>query len=336
MRIICIQSPRYDYLTATLNEGLQELGHEMIASEDSNYTCKTPDKLLRRRAENADLIIVYSNWKVRTSLVQDIEHPMTVFVDGSDQQEFYVYPHMRFRAVFKRELNKLWQSADGEPVFPLPFAAEKRYFSKSAGAGERDLTLSFAASMVTNTFRHSLWHRLAARKSPAIFAGSTGESAYDQMIGQPIETPKFRELLRRSRVSVNAVGIGYDCGRFWEILASGAMLLTQELDIQMPQPFTDGKNCLVFKSLEDFDDKVDRIFAGKIDVEGIARAGYEHLVAHHTTAKRAEYFLGRVASLKGDGQVCNSFYKGPPQRRSLPKHFVGKIRRTVGRVLGRV
>jgi hypothetical protein len=32
MKIVCIISPYYDYLTATLIEGLMELGHEIIAS----------------------------------------------------------------------------------------------------------------------------------------------------------------------------------------------------------------------------------------------------------------------------------------------------------------
>ena len=337
MKIVCIQSPRYDYLTATLNEGLLELGHEVIASEDSNYTKKSPDELIRRAAPTADLIIVYSNWKVRTSLVQNLDHPLKVFVDGSDQQEFFVYPHMVFRAVFKRELNKLWKSPHGESVFPLPFAAEKRYFTKPSAPGKRDLTLSFAASMVTNAARHSLWLRLLARNDPAIFAGSTGERAYDQRIGYPIETPKFRELLHRSKVSVNAVGIGYDCGRFWEILASGAMLLTQELDIQIPHPFTDGKNCVVFKSFDDFEAKVDQICAGQIDAAGIARAGCEHLLAHHTTAKRAEYFLSCVARLKepGQGKACQSFYQGPPPAGpGLHQRVLRKARRVISRVTG--
>ena len=41
MKIICIQSPTFDYLTATLIQGLQQLGHTIIASENSNYAKKS-------------------------------------------------------------------------------------------------------------------------------------------------------------------------------------------------------------------------------------------------------------------------------------------------------
>ena len=37
MRILYINSARYDYLTATLIEGLSELGHTVMCSRNSNY-----------------------------------------------------------------------------------------------------------------------------------------------------------------------------------------------------------------------------------------------------------------------------------------------------------
>lgn len=176
MKIICVISPYYDYLTATLMEGLQELGHEIISSEESNYTKKASDIQLRKSIENADLVIVGGNRHVRTWLVEEASHPNVVFIDGDDSQEFKIYPHILFKAVFKRELNVNWPNIHNEPVYSLPFAAEKRYFCNNDGS--RKFKVSFAANMNANVMRYSIYQRLANRNDSTIFCGSTGERAY--------------------------------------------------------------------------------------------------------------------------------------------------------------
>jgi hypothetical protein len=314
MRILSIISPHYDYLTATLMEGLQELGHEIISSENSNYTQSTPDRRLRKLSESADLIIVGSNKKVRTELIEDSDNPNKIFIDGTDGQEFCVYPHILFKMVFKRELNKCWNSSTGEPIFPLPFAAEKRYFCNTPN--KRTTKVLFAANMKVNPMRYSIHQRLINRNDPDIFCGSTGEVAYrkNKCLGTPIETPKYRKLLSQTQIGINVAGAGYDCARYWEILASGALLMTQELDITIPNPFTDGINCVTFKSLDEFDEKFEYILADLSNVKHLAEAGYKHLLKHHTTAERAQYFLNKINTSKNT-TFCQSFYQGPIKRK---------------------
>jgi hypothetical protein len=298
MKAVFIISPRYDYLTATLVEGLQELGHEIVSSEDSNYAKKSSDRQIRKHAENADLLVVGSNKKVRSWLVEDIPHPVKVFVDGSDWQDFIVCPDMLFKVVFKRELNARWTNPLAEPIFPLPFAAERRYFQ--AGNLPRDISVSFAARMNNNPMRHSIYQRLINRRDDAVFAGGTGESSYSSRKpkGLPFETPKYRQLLHRSRIAVNVAGAGYDCGRFWEIAAAGAMILTQELDICIPSPFVDGEHCVVFRSLDEFEQKLEWLLSNPLEAERIASRGHDHLLAKHTTRERAStsWMSSRIAS----------------------------------------
>lgn len=310
MKIVSIILPYYDYLTASLMEGLQELGHEIISSEESNYTKKTPDRQLRRLAEKADWIIVGGNQRVRTWLVEDIDNPNMVFIDGDDSQDFKVYRHIRFKIIFKRELNLHWQNANEEPIYPLPFAAEKRYFNPSTRI--RDIKVSFAANLNSNVMRHSIFYRLKKRNDPGIFYGSTGERAYlsNKSCGMPIETPKYRDILCRSQIGVNVAGAGYDCARLWEILAVGAMLLTQELDIAIPHPFTDGVDCVTFKSPDEFEAKLDQLLSNPAVVGQIADAGHRHLLQYHTTTARAAYFVDRLHLLDQD-KSCQSFYIGP-------------------------
>jgi hypothetical protein len=56
MKIICIQSPTYDYLTSTLIEGLQLLGHTIMSTENSNYQKKSNDTLLKKNAESTNIV----------------------------------------------------------------------------------------------------------------------------------------------------------------------------------------------------------------------------------------------------------------------------------------
>ena len=310
MRFVCITSPYYDYLTATLIEGLQELGHDIFASENSNYATNTSNSRIRKEAEKADSIIVFSNNQVRTWLVEDIANPNKVYVDGSDRQEFRVYPYIRFKLVFKRELSRCWENKAVEPVYPLPFAAEKRYFKPIYLP--RDIRVSFAANLNNNTMRYSVHQRLLNRREPTIFSGSTGEHAYSskKARGLPIETPKYRDILYRSRIAVNVAGAGYDCARFWEIPAAGALLFTQELDIFIPNPFTDGTNCVIFRSLDEFSEKLDFLMSSSSNVSMMAESGREHLLKYHTTIKRAEYFLKVVSENRDGNGFCDSFFVG--------------------------
>jgi len=303
-------------------EGLQELGHEIISSENSNYTKKTPEGKLRKTAENADLIIVGANQRVRTWLVEDIENTNKIFIDCNDQQGFNVYPHILFKAVFKRELNQKWQNTTNEPIFPLPFAAEKRYFCNNQAL--RNIKLLFAANMDANTMRYSIYQRLKNKNNPDFFIGTTGETAYlkKKCLGTPIETPKYRTLLSKTQIGINIAGAGYDCARYWEILAAGALLMTQELDITIPHPFTDELNCIIFKSLDDFDMKLEQLLEKESMIKEISEAGYQHLLRYHTTAERATYLLDIVKNC--DSNIfCDSFYSGPRKYPFRKKIFIG-------------
>lgn len=80
------------------------------------------------------------------------------------------------------------------------------------------------------------------------FTGTINEQAYCEL--QPrstaYETPRYRQILLRSMMSVSVAGAGCDTARFWEILAAGAMLLTQDLDLVIPHGFSDGSDGVTF------------------------------------------------------------------------------------------
>jgi len=290
MKILYLNTPVYDYATATLIEGLNELGHTVGCAFASNYGMALAEGDITSFGNSADLIVVGSGNSVPHHLLKQIDNPRVVAVDGGDHAAFNLPPGLTFKAIFKRELCSADRAHNRAHIFPLPFAAEKRYFTAPTA---KDIHVSFIASMDTNPMRHSIHVRLTNRNDPRIFSGNTNERTYfdDKPQGTPIETPAYYSRLARSRMSVNVPGRGYDCARFWEILAAKAMLLTYLPDIEIPDPFTDGVNYVTFQSLAEFDEKLSYYLAHPNRVSAIAEAGYQHLLAHHTTARRAAYFV---------------------------------------------
>jgi hypothetical protein len=291
MRIFYVNTAAYEYLTAGLIEGLQDLGHTVRCTAESNYGHTLPADELTAFAEVADLVVAGSGAGVDYGLLERIGNPRRVFVDGGDFQAMTVPEGLGFKAVFKRELNRRWREAAAQRVFPLPFAAEKRYFVADAPA--KDLRVSFLAFMGTNPLRHSVHQRLLNRGDPLIVSGSTEERAYNVRAPSPLplETPQYRALLARSQISVSVPGLGYDCARYWEIPAAKAMLLAWEADIVVPNDFADGETCVKFASLAEFENKLEQLLARPKKMREIAERGHRHLLRYHTTAARAAYFL---------------------------------------------
>jgi len=329
MKILYINCVAYDYLTATLIEGLTELGHEVVCARNSNNGKALRESDIPRVAEAADLIIIGSNSGVDYHLLEGVNNPRIVAVDGSDHAAFEVPAITRIKAVFKRELCEADKNPADNCVYPLPFAAEQRYFTKST---TKDLLVSFVANMDTNPLRHSVHTRLLNRTDSAIFSGSTNERTYSVTAprSNAIETPTYRQLLARSRISVSVPGAGYDCARYWEIPAAKAMLFTYTPDIVIPNPFTDGINCVTFSSMSEFEEKLDHYLSHPARITEIAEAGYDHLLAHHTTARRAAYFLDLALPAVNRTGFCERFYTGDIKRPPFLVRVIG--RRNVRRV----
>lgn len=290
LNILYINSENYDYLTATLIEGLNALSHIVKCAENSNYGNKLPEEKLTVFAECADLIVVGSGARSNLDFIKNILNKKIVYVDGSDHQSIEIPDGIPFKAIFKRELCCADNSCSDRFIFPLPFAAEKRYFSSQR---KKDILVSFLANMNMNPLRQSIHTRLQIRNQVGIISGSTKERAYSPSDAKPfpIETPGYHELLSRSMISINVPGFGYDCARFWEILAARAMLMSYTPDIVIPHSFQDGVNIVTFSSIPEFEDKLEFYLERPALVSSIANKGYEHLCTYHTTKCRAEQFL---------------------------------------------
>lgn len=298
MRIAYFNSPAYDYLTATLIEGLTLEGHVVVAQYESNYAGRPPEDF-HRNAADCDIVVLAGGMGSDRGGFQTLDHPQKIYADGTDFQSTGSLRGLGARLVFKREISRIAAPGEETRLYPLPLAIERRYLP-AGRSRERDIALSFIATMQTNPLRASIDARLSRLGRADVRSGSTRERAYDNASANYIPTPNYQGWLARSRMSVAMPGRGYDTARFWEILGAGAALMTWEPDIVIPHPFVDGETCVSFASLREFDEKLVYYLDRPDDVARIAAAGHAHALAHHTTAARARSFIDIVQSTWDD------------------------------------
>lgn len=184
-------------------------------------------------------------------------------------------------ALFKREL---LNGVNIQHVYPCPFASVipedwPLYVS---------LPKTHDACLVvgnTNPQRQGIVDALNALKGKYnIYAGSDTQ-------GVRLDQFQFWEVLSRSKISLSTKGWGNDTLRYWEVPSTRSMLLTQRLDIVIPNPFTDGVNCAEFSTPDEMRQKLEWYLNRPDELQRVSEAGYQHVLAHHTCRRRAEYVL---------------------------------------------
>lgn len=103
---------------------------------------------------------------------------------------------------------------------------------------------------------------------------------------------RYLRDLSRCKIVLNARGAGWDTLRFWEAPALGTFMISQKPMIEIPNPLEHGKH-LIFCD-DEFEGLVDlcNFYLKKEALrESIARAGYEHVLTHHSNQKRARRLL---------------------------------------------
>ncbi|GKS59008.1 hypothetical protein YTPLAS18_25350 [Nitrospira sp.] len=264
-------------------------------------------------------------------LSQMAECPPCVLVDGEDDSRIRheVVERFRCRLYFKREYRwhpasslkgrlDRWKSFRKNPwlferTFPLQFSAI-RTVKLEEERRTRDVDISFAAR-ISHPKRLRAWTLLhqteGIKVEGSLYAEATDRQSklasglprlLIKLRGDPRVTvaqrgtrlgfEEYHDLLARSKIALSIRGGGFDTVRYWEIVASKALLVSEEPDICIPHNFEHGKHAVFCKS--DLSDLMDLVKAFTWDDaarEGLAEEGYRHLLRHHTCERRAEYFL---------------------------------------------
>ena len=148
MKILVIQTPHYDFNSATLIEGLHcliEKGEDIQlgCTEESNYA-KTDkwnyhlnDSQITTWIHEADIFAVTSNQGVREDLLNNTDR--VVYIDGEDTYPYKKDPS-NYVLYFKREMRLSEEHVDN--VRPFPFGIERRYYQQYSPDIQKDVFLS--------------------------------------------------------------------------------------------------------------------------------------------------------------------------------------------------
>ena len=264
------------------------------------------------------------------TLSRHARFPVLALVDGEDDRTlrhalFERYP---FGLYFKREMAPVagvgvaaavrrWLSAAPglrQRVWPLPFSvvlesipsahqADKDYDVSYAGRVSHpkrvravamlrhDPTLRFAGGVYADpTDRIS---KLAAGPFAKLRAKLKGDRYLsDAERGTKLSSDEYYRLLHRSKMALSIRGGGFDTLRYWEIVASKTMLISERPDIVIPDNFVDRQHAVFCRpDLRDLTELVHFYAAHDGEREAIAARGHAHLLAFHTCERRAEYFM---------------------------------------------
>ena len=342
MEIAYIVSPNYDYLAASIIEGLHELGHQVFTSEKSNYGQYLSSGNFRKKAAQCDLLLIGSGSYTDYSPLKSIKHEKVIYIDGSDYPSITTNFDYPVNLIFKREYLSTDRTLFSNSVYPLPFAAEKRYFN--TGNATKSIPVSFVSAM-SNYMRRSAREALIANFGNKAFVGSTGERAYNGIAGYPINTPKYSRILSESHISVSIPGMGWDCARYWEIIAHRSCLVTQRLDIEIPNAFTEGEHYFGFSTIAELINQVNYLMDNTALAKEMADNAFKHLIGFHTSARRAAYLLetiereyvhGKQVKLDIFGVTRSKFYYAQnfalvKAFKKMQSHPLGKMLKLKGR-----
>jgi len=99
-------------------------------------------------------------------------------------------------------------------------------------------------------------------------------------------------LMARSRIGLSIRGAGFDTMRYWEIVASKTLLISERPSILIPNNFVHGQHGVFCRP--DLSDLFNLVRAYARDDKArrtIAEEGYRHLLRFHTCEQRARQLL---------------------------------------------
>ncbi len=225
------------------------------------------------------------------------------FIDGGDRPEIggdldrlgspelyqKVTSKRPFDFIFKRE--KLLDEKYPENVFPMPFGYNfdhLEYFNNRIFGKKYDVTFWATESHPIRTeVLKIIQDKFDCRKN-----GSTLGIDFKTF---PHKGNLYLKALAQSKIALNFRGGGWDCVRYWEIPAVKTLMLSQKMQIDIPNDFVHKESALFCKDdLSDLEDLCQYHLDHPKETQEIALNGFEHLKKYHSEVKRGKTILQKI------------------------------------------
>lgn len=287
---VIISKGRLDFMTGTILDGLVQLKKEnpsleFFISESQHdwrhFSIKgfmLKEEKFIEFAKQADLIfLMWGKDGVNRQLMEKIGRwDKVIFIDGSELGR-----DRRFDAKIQRKVLEGKYKSIGminaemlgkcafyfrrekpyiKGIIPLLFGIESRYLSRYQTNRKKDIDFFCVFGQEK--------YPIMRKHVKEILIDFCQRNGFSCQVEQT-DNEKFYELLARSKVGVSVGGGGFDTARFWEILANNCLLLTEKIDIFLPDSLElDYSRIWQFNNLFDFRFQLEKI-------AGFLKSGYQ-------------------------------------------------------------
>lgn len=322
MKVLFVGSSKYDYLQDMTYNGLVKvLGSQSVVEAKTIFRYHFPLKkypkdlgyqgvdlsfLTKSASGKFDVVVVASAKPDCFELYEQIMPNLpssvkTVFIDGGDNPEIggdfirlqcpEIYERITnrrsFDYIFKREYlkNKSYDAM----VFPLPFSVQtSKYPFIMDGAYNYDVAFWAVES---DPIRTKVLEFLQSR-----FDCAANGTVQNQDFHNYARKGRFYfEELKKTKISLNFRGTGWDTLRFWEIMGLKAFMISQRLQIEIPNDYLEGKEIVYCSDdLGDLEELCTYYLKQDVKRQAIIEKAYEKTMTHHTVECRAKYILEKL------------------------------------------
>ena len=316
MKVLFLADEGFDYLSNQLMEGLWLLSKEgsidFITTEKVVHHGSMTDDLpvadeqyARSLVNESDMIIFSSagDWNFIEGRWGDLFRDESlahkrVFIDGHDGNGYLCDPRMH-KLYIKRELR--YPEANSMiygNVRSLLFGVYQFLIDAMPAPDwdERPYDISLICFGGSNTMRSECGIVLDMMNDKLMMHGSDRRFRINcnvQIDGQPLSIQEYRDAMRQTKIGVNIFGAGVDTLRFWETMAHGAVLCSQDPTRQMvmrnaPEPH---RHAIYFDSWNRMVEMCRMVVSDRQRWQSM-RAASDRLVKCHSTKMRARQLLG--------------------------------------------
>lgn len=322
MKVLFVGSSKYDYLQDLTYNGLVKvLGRRSVVEAKTIFRYHFPLKkypkdlgyqgldlsfLTNSASGKFDAVVVASAkpdcFELYEQLMPNLPSTVkTIFIDGGDNPEIggdfqrlrcpEIYERITnvrpFDYIFKREYlkNKVYE----QHVFPLPFSVQtSKYPLINDGSFKYDVAFWAVES---DPIRTKVLEFLQSRFDCA----ENGTVQNQDFHNYARKGLFYFEELKRTKISLNFRGTGWDTLRYWEIMGLKSFMISQRMQIEIPNDYVDGKEIIhCSDDLDDLEELCNYYLKNDDKRQAIVEKAYEKTMTFHTVECRANYILQKI------------------------------------------
>lgn len=195
-------------------------------------------------------------------------------------------------------------------VYPLPFGIEDRVINKFNDNPEFLLSCMIRTSRVVERNKLVDFLKNKQKHIDKIFLdlipyddeswkemernGASDISLKKSDRGYANHNKAYYHQLNNSVACISIPGGGFETFRYWEILASGSLLVSKRNALKMPNELVEGVHYLGFDTIDDLDETIQFIIENPSKIRKIRREGYDYSMNNHRSVNRAKYLISTV------------------------------------------